>query len=239
MKKILLILALALVCSFNANAQTNGEELVKATKKRVVTAEEAVSKEAAKEAEFTEEAAKEEEFVEEKAYAEEAVKEAVPVPAEAKKALESLDKNIEFKEAVAIPSDTVKKEKLEVSEEKFEAVAVPAEEVVAREVEKAYAEKEVAEKVKAICVDCEKQKAVPEKKMSVSSEPCVTYTAEQALDATVEGNNNTFAAVYSTNATRRCGGNKIDEAAPVLKLRAQEDDLRELNIRDLREWNMK
>ena len=39
-----------------------------------------------------------------------------------------------------------------------------------------------------------------------SSEPCVTYTAEQALDATTEGNNNTFAAVYSTNATRNCGG---------------------------------
>ena len=39
-----------------------------------------------------------------------------------------------------------------------------------------------------------------------SVEPCVTYTAEQALDATVEGNNNTFAAVYSTNATRNCDG---------------------------------
>jgi len=39
-----------------------------------------------------------------------------------------------------------------------------------------------------------------------SSEPCVTYTAEQALDATTDGNNNTFAAVYSTNATRNCGG---------------------------------
>ena len=129
MKKILLILALALVCSFNANAQTNGEELVKAAKKRVVTAEDAVAKEAAKE--------------------------------------------------------------------------------------------------KAICVDCKIHKAVPEKKISVSSEPCVTYTAEQALDATVDGNNNTFAAVYSTNATRRCGGNKIDEAAPALKMRAHDDDLRE------------
>ena len=181
MKKILLILALALVCSFNANAQTNGEELVKATKKRVVTAEEAVSKEAAKEAEFTEEAAKEEEFVEEKAYAEEAVKEAVPV---------------------------------------------------------------------AKCIDCfherlEKIPALPkevklDKIASASSEPCVTYTAEQALDATVDGNNNTFAAVYSTNATRRCGGNKIDEAAPVLKMRAQEDDLRELKMEtredDPRKW---
>jgi len=183
MKKILLILALALVCSFNANAQTNGEELVKATKKRVVTAEDAVAK---------------------------------------------------------------------------EAVAVPAEEVFAREAEfveeKAYAEEAVAEKVKAeekaICVDCKKQKAVPEKKMSVSSEPCVTYTAEQALDATIDGNNNTFAAVYSTNATRRCGGNKIDEAAPVLKMRAQDDDLRELKMEapvlkmetredDPRKWNMK
>ena len=39
-----------------------------------------------------------------------------------------------------------------------------------------------------------------------SSEPCVTYTAEQALDATTDGNNNTFAAVYSTNATRNCDG---------------------------------
>ena len=39
-----------------------------------------------------------------------------------------------------------------------------------------------------------------------SSEPCVTYTAKQALDATTDGNNNTFAAVYSTNATRNCGG---------------------------------
>ena len=37
-----------------------------------------------------------------------------------------------------------------------------------------------------------------------SVEPCVTCTAKQALDATVEGNNNTFAAVYSTNATRKC-----------------------------------
>ena len=195
MKKILLILALALVCSFNANAQTNGEELVKATKKRVVTAEDAVAKEATKEVKV----------VDEKAYAKETVK-----------------------EAVAIPSD--KQEKLEVSEEKFEAVAVPAEEVVAREAEKAYAEK-------AICVDCEKQKAVPEKKMSVSSEPCVTYTAEQALDATIDGNNNTFAAVYSTNATRRCGGNKID--APVERMR----DLRELKMEtredDPRKWNMK
>ena len=193
MKKILLILALALVCSFNANAQTNGEELVKATKKRVVTAEDAVAKEATKEVKV----------VDEKAYAKETVK-----------------------EAVAIPSD--KQEKLEVSEEKFEAVAVPAEEVVAREAEKAYAEK-------AICVDCKKQKAVPEKKISVSSEPCVTYTAEQALDATVDGNNNTFAAVYSTNATRRCGGNKID--APVLR----ELDPRELNMKqedDPRRWNM-
>ncbi len=45
-----------------------------------------------------------------------------------------------------------------------------------------------------------------------SSEPCVTYTAEQALDATTDGNNNTFAAVYSTNATRNCGG-KLDETA--------------------------
>ena len=177
MKKILLILALALVCSFNANAQTNGEELEKATKKRVLTAEDAVAKEATKELKFTEEAAKEVEFVEEKAYAEEMVE---------------------------------------------EDVAVPAEEVVAREAEKAYAEK-------AICVDCKKQK-VPEKKISVSSEPCVTYTAEQALDATIDGNNNTFAAVYSTNATRRCGGNKIDEAAPVLKMRTQEDDLRELKM---------
>ena len=45
-----------------------------------------------------------------------------------------------------------------------------------------------------------------EKKASVSAEPCVTYTAEQALDATTDGNNNTFAAVYSTNTTRNCGG---------------------------------
>ena len=48
-----------------------------------------------------------------------------------------------------------------------------------------------------------------EKKASVSAEPCVTYTAEQALDATTDGNNNTFAAVYSTNATRNCGGKHV------------------------------
>ena len=47
-----------------------------------------------------------------------------------------------------------------------------------------------------------------------SSEPCVTYTAEQALDATTDGNNNTFAAVYSTNATRNCGGNGHLESVP-------------------------
>ena len=130
MKKILLILALALVCSFNANAQTNGEELSKVLTLKKATAEDAVAKEATKELELTEEAAKEVEFVEEKAYAE-------------------------------------------------EAVAVKAEE-----------------------------KAV---KISDSSEPCVTYTAEQALDATVEGNNNTFAAVYSTNATRNCGGKNVEK----------------------------
>ena len=45
-----------------------------------------------------------------------------------------------------------------------------------------------------------------ETKSTVSAEPCVTYTAEQALDATTDGNNNTFAAVYSTNATRNCDG---------------------------------
>ena len=47
---------------------------------------------------------------------------------------------------------------------------------------------------------------VTETKSTVSSEPCVTYTAEQALDATTDGNNNTFAAVYSTNTTRNCDG---------------------------------
>ena len=47
---------------------------------------------------------------------------------------------------------------------------------------------------------------VTETKSKVSAEPCVTYTAEQALDATTDGNNNTFAAVYSTNATRNCDG---------------------------------
>jgi len=51
-----------------------------------------------------------------------------------------------------------------------------------------------------------------------SSEPCVTYTAEQALDATTDGNNNTFAAVYSTNATRNCNGNRHTQPeAPLAK----------------------
>ena len=51
-----------------------------------------------------------------------------------------------------------------------------------------------------------------------SSEPCVTYTAEQALDATTDGNNNTFAAVYSTNATRNCNGNRHTQPeAPAAK----------------------
>ncbi len=51
-----------------------------------------------------------------------------------------------------------------------------------------------------------------------SSEPCVTYTAEQALDATTDGNNNTFAAVYSTNATRNCNGNRHTQPeAPLCK----------------------
>ena len=51
-----------------------------------------------------------------------------------------------------------------------------------------------------------------------SSEPCVTYTAEQALDATTDGNNNTFAAVYSTNATRNCNGNRHPQPeAPLAK----------------------
>ena len=51
-----------------------------------------------------------------------------------------------------------------------------------------------------------------------SSEPCVTYTAEQVLDATTDGNNNTFAAVYSTNATRNCNGNRHTQPeAPAAK----------------------
>ena len=64
---------------------------------------------------------------------------------------------------------------------------------------------------------------VTETKSKVSAEPCVTYTAEQALDATTDGNNNTFAAVYSTNATRNCGGKNVeklpdfsDKARPLL-----------------------
>ncbi len=52
---------------------------------------------------------------------------------------------------------------------------------------------------------------VTETKSKVSAEPCVTYTAEQALDATTDGNNNTFAAVYSTNATRNCGGKNVEK----------------------------
>ncbi|MBQ1611984.1 MAG: hypothetical protein II085_00765 [Alphaproteobacteria bacterium] len=199
MKKILLILALALVCSFNANAQTNGEELVKATKKRVVTAEDAVAKEATKEVKV----------VDEKAYAEEAVKEAVAIPSDKQ---EKLEVSEDFKKLIsdkreALPAKEVAKE--------FEAVAVPAEEVFARKAEfveeEDYAEEMVEEAVAA--------EAAP---VANSSEPCVTYTAKQALDATIDGNNNTFAAVYSTNATRRCGGNKIDEAAPVLKMETRD-----------------
>ena len=62
-----------------------------------------------------------------------------------------------------------------------------------------------------------------------SSEPCVTYTAEQALDATTDGNNNTFAAVYSTNATRNCdgkhGGKLPDLPVIVIPLHPSEDVL--------------
>jgi hypothetical protein len=76
-----------------------------------------------------------------------------------------------------------------------------------------------------------------EKKASVSAEPCVTYTAEQALDATTDGNNNTFAAVYSTNATRNCGGKNVeklpdlsDNVRPILP-RTEEDFPQSMKIR--------
>ena len=50
------------------------------------------------------------------------------------------------------------------------------------------------------------QKAVQrDLKSGAASESCVTYTAEKALDATANDNNNVFVAVYSTNATRNCG----------------------------------
>ncbi len=40
-----------------------------------------------------------------------------------------------------------------------------------------------------------------------SSEPCVVYTAQQALDVTKNDNKNAFAAIYSTNTARDCNWN--------------------------------